>query len=50
MKKKISHKVILTVRCPTCGAVPGEKCQLVSGQPRATPHRDRRLVAEDTQS
>jgi len=35
----------LTVRCPTCGAKPGEKCELGTGQPRTEPHRDRRLQA-----
>jgi len=28
--------------CPTCGAGLGEKCELTTGQPRKTPHRDRR--------
>ena len=34
-------------RCPTCGAKPGEKCELGTGQPRTEPHRNRRLVALD---
>jgi hypothetical protein len=38
---------IQAVPCPTCGAEPGEKCELNSGQPRTAPHRDRRLAAED---
>jgi hypothetical protein len=38
---------IQAVPCPTCGAEPGEKCELHSGQPRTSPHRDRRLAAED---
>lgn len=38
---------IQAVPCPTCGAEPGEKCELNSGQPRIEPHRDRRLTAED---
>jgi len=33
----------LTVRCPTCGAKPGEKCELSTGQLRTEPHRDWRL-------
>jgi hypothetical protein len=33
------------VRCPTCGAAPGEKCELTSGQPRTDPHRERRVTA-----
>jgi len=37
----------LAISCPTCGAGPGEKCQLTSGQPRTEPHRDRRLLAKD---
>ncbi len=37
----------LSVRCPTCGAKPGEKCELGTGLPRTDPHRDRRLVASD---
>ena len=34
----------LTVRCTTCGAKPGEKCELSTGQPRTDPHQDRRLA------
>jgi len=34
-------------RCPTCGAKPGEKCELSTGQPRNTPHRDRRLAMKE---
>jgi hypothetical protein len=37
----------LAVRCPTCGAKPGEKCELSTGLPRTDPHRDRRLVASE---
>ena len=36
--------------CPlpdVCSAGPGEKCELSRGHPRAEPHRDRRLQAED---
>jgi hypothetical protein len=47
VKKEISLKKVLTVQCPTCGAAPGKKCELTSGQPRNDPHRDRRLVAKD---
>jgi len=35
----------LAVRCPTCGAKPGERCELGTGQPRSMPHRDRGLEA-----
>jgi len=31
MKTQLSLKKIFTVRCPTCGAAPGEKCELTSG-------------------
>ena len=44
---KAKQKEALTVRCPTCGAKKGEKCELSTGQPRTDPHRDRRLVASD---
>jgi len=47
MKKEPSPKWILAVRCPTCGAAPGEKCELSTGQPRTEPHRERRLIASD---
>jgi hypothetical protein len=45
--KDLTLKQRLAVRCPTCGARPGEKCELGTGQPRTYPHRDRRLVAAD---
>jgi hypothetical protein len=38
---------VLAVRCPTCGAAPGEECKLVAGSPRTKPHRDRRWTAKD---
>jgi hypothetical protein len=44
---KVAEKKTLAIRCPTCGAKPGEKCELGTGQPRTEPHRDRRLVAAD---
>jgi hypothetical protein len=47
MKKELSPKQVLAVRCPTCGAAPREKCELSTGQPRTEPHRDRRLIAAD---
>ena len=47
MKRKLSPKQMLAVRCPTCGAAPGKKCELATGQPRFWPHRDRRLIAAD---
>jgi hypothetical protein len=45
--KKPTLKQVEAVRCPTCGAGPGEKCELSTGQPRTEPHRDRRLIASD---
>jgi hypothetical protein len=47
MKKELSLKQIAAVRCPTCGAGPGEKCEINTGQPRSEPHRERGLIAED---
>jgi hypothetical protein len=44
---KVTEKQTLAVPCPTCGAKPGEKCELSTGQPRTDPHRDRRLEASD---
>jgi hypothetical protein len=44
---KTEENPALSVRCPTCGAAPGEKCELGTGQPRTEPHRDRRLFAEE---
>jgi predicted amidophosphoribosyltransferase len=37
----------LTVRCPTCGAKVGEKCELSTGLLRTEPHRDRRLASAE---
>jgi hypothetical protein len=47
MKKELSPKDLLAIGCPTCGAKPGEKCELSTGQARINPHRDRRLIAKD---
>jgi hypothetical protein len=41
---QVKRKLALSVRCPTCGAKPGEKCELSTGLPRTEPHRDRRLA------
>jgi len=43
MKMKRGQTQALTVSCPTCGAAPGEKCELTTGHPRSKPHRDRRV-------
>ena len=45
--KDLTPKQLLTVRCPTCGAKAGEKCELATGQPRTFPHRDRRLITAE---
>ena len=45
--KEITPKDVLAVRCPTCGAAPGVRCQFGTGQPRIEPHRDRRLIAAE---
>jgi hypothetical protein len=37
----------MTVRCPICGAKPGEKCEVSTGLLRTNPHRDRRLAASE---
>jgi len=47
MREYLTLEQIQAVPCPTCGAQPGEKCELNSGQARTAPHRDRRLTAED---
>ena len=44
---KIKQKEALAVRCPTCGAKLGEKCEVSTGLPRTEPHRDRRLAASE---
>jgi hypothetical protein len=38
---KAKKKKDLAVRCPTCGAKPGEKCELNSGFSRTDSHPDR---------
>jgi hypothetical protein len=47
MEKALSLKKAIAVRCPTCGAAPGEKCELSTGQPRTDPYRERRLIAKE---
>jgi hypothetical protein len=37
----------VTVRCPTCGAAPGTRCELAIGGVRKQSHLDRRLIAAD---
>jgi hypothetical protein len=36
----------LRVRCPTCGAKSGEKCEINTGLPRTDPHPARCLAGE----
>jgi hypothetical protein len=43
----LAPKQILSVSCPTCGAVPGKRCELSAGGLRNTPHRDRELSAAE---
>ena len=33
--------------CPVCGARPGEPCNLTTGEPRFTPHMERKWIADD---
>ncbi len=47
MSNRLAVEKIEAILCPTCGAAPGEKCELHSGDSRTEPHRERRLVAED---
>ena len=41
------QKPSMAVPCPTCGAKPGEKCELNAGLSTTEAHRDRRLAAWD---
>jgi hypothetical protein len=34
MRKELGPEQILAARCPTCGAEPGTKCEMSTGQPR----------------
>ncbi len=40
-KTEKNDKLALSVRCPTCGAKPGEKCELSTGMERTSLHKDR---------
>jgi hypothetical protein len=40
-------KQVIAVRCRTCGAAPGQKCELSIGLARLEPHQARRLAAGD---
>src|ERR1035438_10624551 len=43
---RAEKETALLVQCPTCGAKPGEKCELNTGSPRTEPHAARRLATE----
>jgi hypothetical protein len=47
VRQKSAPKQVFAVRCPTCGAAPGEKCELSTGQLRTSPHSDRRWIAAE---
>jgi hypothetical protein len=38
---KVTYEIALGRRCPTCGAKPGEQCELGTGQPRTYIHDNR---------
>jgi hypothetical protein len=44
---RVTKEQALAVRCTTCGAKTGEKCELSTGLPRTNPHRDRKLDASE---
>ena len=50
MDRQQLEELSLSVSCPTCGAAPGQQCELNTGQPRTAPHRDRRLIAADQET
>lgn len=43
-----AQDLAMSVGCPTCGSMPGRRCELSAGGLRHTPHRDRRELASDT--
>jgi hypothetical protein len=47
MSRAFRAREILTFLCPLCGAKPGRKCHLGSGEPRNTSHQDRRWAAKE---
>jgi hypothetical protein len=47
VRKKPAPEQVLAIRYPTCGAAPGEKCELSTGHLRTSPHSDRRWIAAD---
>jgi len=45
--RELTRKQILSVPCPTCRAVIGKACALLTGALRSKPHRDRKLSAAE---
>lgn len=43
--KPLTHKRILSVKCPVCRALPKEKCTMTTGHPSDKTHLDRGLAA-----
>ncbi len=44
MNNEPEIKLPLDMRCPTCGAAPGENCTLFLGATRSAPHRNRQVM------
>jgi hypothetical protein len=45
--KDLTVKQLHSVRCPTCAAAVGRRCELSTGQPRREPHTDRKQSAAE---
>jgi hypothetical protein len=43
---KAGKEAALIVRCPTCGAKRGEKCEMNTGLPRTDPHPARQAAVD----
>ena len=48
--KDLTLKQKLAIRCPTCGAAPGTRCELSAGGTRNSSHRERKMTAADAAS
>jgi len=44
----VNVEQVLAVRCPTCGAAPGQRCESNAGGLRGSPHPDRLTSAINT--
>lgn len=44
-KSDLTPEQVSSVPCPSCGAVAGEPCVLLSGAPRSEPHVERKYSA-----